>query len=75
MFLSPVLWNNVSLGLLSTLLKFNPAYWMILVPTEWVIDSQIHADHMVAAGALIILSVLLGELVLRRFDDMRLRIA
>ena len=75
MFLSPVLWNSVSLGFLSTLLKFNPAYWMILFPTEWVIDGQVHGDRMVAAGALIVSSVLLAELILRRFDDMRLRIA
>lgn len=75
MFLSPVLWTEVSLGTLSTLLKFNPAYWMILTSTEWTIDGQVTVNQLIAGAALLGLSGLLAEAVLRRLDDMRLRIA
>jgi ABC-type polysaccharide/polyol phosphate export permease len=75
MFLSPVLWTSLSIETLSTVLKLNPAYWMIVSSTEWVIYGQAQVDRLLPTVVFICLSMLFAEIILRRLDDMRLRIA
>jgi lipopolysaccharide transport system permease protein len=75
MFLSPVLWSTANIGSLLTILQWNPAYWIILTASDWVIEGRSTSSHLVAFTVLMLFSFLITEVVLRRVNDMRLKIA